>query len=170
MNLSLFSGAEVADKWKIKPSASTWTNDDLSHIGISYHDTEMKLSDLMEKMALSKTEYPPEQSLIVDGIKKIWTFSFEFDERYLEIDKQQNMERGENGIKEVLQRLKGVQKIRNKRATIERNRYLLLKWYIFYIQTSQVNTEVDVCLCKCFFVLSIYKLTLRKLLQKVLLL
>lgn len=127
MNLSLFSGAEVADKWNIKPSASTWTNDDLSHIGISYHDAEMKLSDLMEKMALSETEYPPEQSLIVDGIKKIWTFSFEFDERYLryENDKQQNMERGENGIKEVLKRLKGEQKIRNKRATIGTNRYLL---------------------------------------------
>lgn len=117
-------GAEVADKWNIKPSASTWTNDDLSHIGISYHDAEMKLSDLMEKMALSKTEYPPEQSLIVDGIKKIWTFSFEFDERYLryENDKQQNMERGENGIKEVLKRLKGEQKIRIKRATIGTNR------------------------------------------------
>lgn len=110
--------------WEIKPNASTWMNDDLSNIGISYHDTEMKLSDFMEKMGLSETEYPPEQSLIVDGIKKIWTFSFEFDERYLrnENDKQQNMERGENGIKEVLKRLKGVQKIRNERATTETNR------------------------------------------------
>lgn len=127
MNLSLFSEDEGEEKWKIKPSASTWTNDDLSHIGISYHDAEMELSDLMEKMALSETEYPPEQSLIVDGIKNIWTFSFEFDERYLrnENDKQLNMERGENGIKEVLQRLKGEQKIRNKRATIGTNRYLL---------------------------------------------
>lgn len=113
--------------WEIKPNASTWMNDDLSNIGISYHDAEMKLSDFMEKMGLSETEYPPEQSLIVDGIKKIWTFSFEFDERYLrnENDKQQNMERGENGIREVLKRLKGVQKIRNERATTETNRYLL---------------------------------------------
>lgn len=117
----------MAEDWEIKPNASTWINNDLSHIGISYHDAEINLSDLMEKMGLSETEYPPEQSLIVDGIKKIWKFSFEFDERHLgnEIDKQQKLESGEKGIKKVLKKLKSVQKFRNENETTEMNRYLL---------------------------------------------
>lgn len=127
MNLSFFSEDMADKKWEIKPKASNWIYGDLSHIGISYADAEVDLSDLMTKMGLSDTEYPSEQELIVDGIKKIWTFSFDFDERNLhnETDKQENRNTGEEGIKTVLKNLKKAQKFRNKTPTTATNRYLL---------------------------------------------
>lgn len=87
----------------------------------------MDLSDLMTKMGLSETQYPPEQGLIVTGIEKIWKFSFEFDERNLrdETDKKNNMATGEQGIERVLKKLEKAQKFRNKTPTTATNRYLL---------------------------------------------
>lgn len=57
MNLLLFLGVEVVDKWKIKFSVLIWINDDFLYIGIFYYDVEMKFLDLMEKMVLFKIEY-----------------------------------------------------------------------------------------------------------------
>lgn len=127
MNLSFFSEDKGEENWKIEPWASDWIYGDLSHIGISYTVAEMDLSGLMTKMGLSETEYPSEQELIVDGIKKIWTFSFDFDERNLhnETDKQENRNTGEEGIKTVLKNLKKAQKFRNKTPATATNRYLL---------------------------------------------
>lgn len=95
-----------------KSNASYWTYSDLYKIGISYNSDETGLPEFMLMLGLSDIAYPPEQNLIVDGITKLWTFSFDFDLRKLDnaSDKQENIERAYEDIKRVFRILKKQQK------------------------------------------------------------
>lgn len=105
-------------------TASTWTYKEVLDIGISYDSTETELSAFMSMLGLSNIAYPREQNLIVNGIQKLWTFSFEFDSRNLinESDKQDNMRRGEEGIERVFRILKKQQNKRDVMPTTEMKR------------------------------------------------
>lgn len=107
-----------------KSNASYWTYSDLYKIGISYNSDETGLPEFMLMLGLSDTAYPPEHNLIVDGITKLWTFSFDFDLRKLDnaSDKQENIDRAYEDIKRVFRILKKQQKKHDVMSATEMER------------------------------------------------
>lgn len=96
-------------------NASEWTLKDLLLLGISYDRSPTDLSNFMS-LLIRESDHIPLSTIDLTGGHKFtstqtarwWTFSFEFDERVLNTDKEKtdNLETGKTGTIESLEKLK----------------------------------------------------------------